>query len=178
MTAPYDLRPLVLGIFPMSQGFGWAVFESPFAPVERAIFLSPKGSPDAWLDRADKLMGRFRPQTVVIEAFDPESTDRHAVVKRIGDRLLHLATDRGLAVEVVTRKQVNGAMGKSPDASRRSVALEVASRVPMLQCDVPRARKFGDGENRSMAVFNAAALVLAHYENGATALLDDLRDAA
>jgi hypothetical protein len=179
MTAAYDVRPMVLGIYPMAQGFGWAVFESPLALVQCRLFLSPKGSPDAWLKRADQLMGFFKPEAVVVEAFDPSSTDRHAVVERVGKRIVDLATDRGCVVEILTRQEVGKALGRPLDADRRSIAHEVAARIPTLGYRVPKPRtKFGDGEPRSLSVFSAAALVLAHYENEATALLDELRDAA
>jgi hypothetical protein len=43
---------------------------------------------------------------------------------------------------------------------------------------LPDRRKIWDGEDRRLSVFSAAAVVLTHYQNGATAFLNDLRNAA
>ena len=50
--------------------------------------------------------------------------------------------------------------------------------MPTLRTHLPDKRKHWNGEDKRLSVFAAAALVLTYYRNGATALLNDLRNAA
>ena len=62
--------------------------------------------------------------------------------------------------------------------SRDDIAAAISKSVPALGHHLPRRRRQWDGEDRRLSVFTAAALALAHYHNGAAALLDDLRNTA
>jgi hypothetical protein len=88
------------------------------------------------------------------------------------------AADHGALVDCLTRSDVQEAFALVGALTRDEIAEAVAAHVPTLRTHLPSRRKQWDGEDKRLSVFAAAALVLAHYHNGAAALLDDLRSAA
>lgn len=178
MTGSYTLRPLVLGLFPTTRGFGWVVFEGPFAVVDYGLFTAFKDKNPACLERIDALLGKFLPETVVVEAFDPALTRRHPRIQRLGLSITALVNDRGHNLTVFERWQVRVAFSGVGAVGRQEIAEAVARSVPMLSHRLPKRRKSYESEPRDMAIFNAAALVLTHYHFGCRDVLDELRDAA
>jgi hypothetical protein len=83
-------------------------------------------------------------------------------VKALLEELAGLATENGLTVYTYSRRQVREtftAAGKTKDA----IAAAVADSVPALLPWLPRRRRIWESEQHSMAMFEAAALVLTHH---------------
>lgn len=178
MTVRTNVRPFVMGIYPTTHGFGWAVFEGPLSLVGHGLFTEYRHQRDRCVQQADRLLGHFRPGTVVFPETAPEATRRHPLVHEMAGALRGIAEDQGAEVVVLSREDVLGVFAPEGAVTRAEVALAVAAQVPALALRLPKPRRFDDGEAKALAMYDAAALVLAHYHNGATALLDELRDAA
>lgn len=58
--------------------------------------------------------------------------------------------------------------------SGREIAEVVTHHIDAFRHRLPKARKLWQEESRRMALFSAAALVLTHYQLGASRLFDDL----
>lgn len=177
MTPSRTGRFFTLGIFPSAHGFGWVVFEGPLSVVAHGIYTTYKHKDERCLKRADYLMGRYRPETVVFEVADP-TWGRAERIRHLNEAMMQLARDREHDVRVFTRDDVRETFVSEGATTRAGIACAVARLVPALAFRLPKPRRFADGEAKCMSMYNAAALVLTHYRNGATALLDDLRDAA
>jgi hypothetical protein len=168
----------VMGVYPTAHGFGWAVFQDPLTLVGHGVITEYRHQRDLCVTHADRLLGHFRPETVVFPKTDPAETRRHPRTHDLALALQGIAKDQGAEVAVLSREAVLQLFASDGAATRAEVAAAVAARVPALYLRLPKPRRFDDGEAKSLAMYDAAALVLTHYENGATALLDDLRDAA
>jgi hypothetical protein len=136
-------------------------------------------------ERADTLEAAML--AVVIEAFTA-STAPHAAIDdiatrfngRAGEELGRPMTNKwvgGAEVDCLKRSDVQKTFEFVGAKTRDEVAEAVAAHVPTLRAHLPNRRKQWNGEDKRLSVFAAAALVLAHYHNGATALLDEKRNA-
>jgi hypothetical protein len=171
-------RSIVLGIFPTARGFGWAAFESPISVLESGTFVALGRKNVACLEKVDALCRKFAPETVVLEAFDRPHAFRAGRIVDLGKAISSLVAGRGHELTTVARSDVQAAFAPDGARTRDEIAGAIAWQVPGLAHRLPTPRKAWESEKRVMAMFNAAALVLTHYRDGAAALLDDLRSAA
>jgi hypothetical protein len=179
MTSPLSHRPLVLGFHPTSRGFGWAVFESPFKLVSHGTCEPRGGKNSGCLRKLTWLLKVCAPEVLVIEAFDKQSSQRSERIRKLCLAAVAAAAEHNAEVDCLKRSDVQRTFEFVGAKTRDEIAEAVAAHVPTLRTHLPSRRKpFGDGEDKRLSVFAAAALVLTHYHNGAAALLDDLRNAA
>ncbi|HTK34924.1 MAG TPA: hypothetical protein VL358_06500 [Caulobacteraceae bacterium] len=175
--ATYRFR--TLGVHPTGRGFGWVICEGPFNLIEAGTCtpLRDRGHLTS-LRHFERLIARFRPAELVLEAFEAEPKGRCRWARRLGLDMLAIATDRGLTVEGHSRAVVQGAFNSVGAKTREEIAAAIARHFPALAHRLPPKRRAWNAEDRRLAIFNAAAVVLAHFHNGATALLDEKRNAA
>lgn len=169
-------RPsLVLGFKPTSHGFGWAAFESPLAIHDWGLSEMVREKNAGCLRKLEKLLDRLEPHTIVLEAFEPTHAKRSRRVVRLCRAVVALAHARGIDVAVYGRGQVRACFAAVGARTRQEIAEAVARSVDLLRDRVPPPRRPWDGPHRTMAVFDAAALVLAHYRYDAETLFADLK---
>jgi hypothetical protein len=177
MPSP-SYRPLVLGFHPTARGFGWVVFENPFTLHHSGVFHVHSNKNLRCMRKVAWLLERLKPEVIVIEAFDKQSSLRSERIRRLCLSVVTLAADRGVEVAVYRRSDISERFRTVGARSRDEIAEAVARTVRALAMRLPRRRKPWLSEHKRQSVFHASALVLTHYHNGATALLDDLRNAA
>lgn len=178
MTRPLAHRSLVLGFHPTARGFGWAVFEGPFKLVSHGTYEARGDKNAGCLRKLTWLLKVLEPEVLVLETFD-KRTARSERIRKLCLDVVNQAAEHGAHIDCLRRSDVQRTFELVDAKTRDEIAEAVARHVPTLRTHLPSRRKpFGDGEDRRLSVFCAAALVLAHYHNGAAALLDDLRNAA
>lgn len=179
MTAPY--RALTLGVYPTARGFGWVAFEGPFAPYDWGLCsLNRGGKPqknERCLKRLGRILERLKPEALVLESFDATSAIRSPRIQRLCKSLIALAADRGIEVAVYSRKDIASTFRPLGVQTRDEIAEAVARHIPAFRYQLPNKRKKWESEDKRLALFNAAALVLTHYAYGASRLFEDLRQA-
>lgn len=172
-------RGFVLGIHPTSRGLGWIVFEGPFSPHDWGNALARRGDKNAkCMEHVEKLVSRFEPDTIVLEAFEKRRSARADRIARLGRAITALAADRGIEVSVFTRGEVKACFARIGAISRQQIAEAVARHLPPLAHRVPKPRRPWESDHPRMALFSAAALVLTQYQYRASQFLDDLRKKA
>lgn len=169
--------PLVMGFHPSSRGFGWTAFVNPFALHAFGVYDAGKEKNASCLKKLTWLLKRYEPEVLVMEAFGDDS-GRAERVRELCRSVVSAAAERSVEVIVLTRADVQRIFSFVGARTREEIAAAVAQHLPALQARLPKKREVWAGEDRRMSLFAAAALVLAHYHNGAAALLDDLRNAA
>jgi hypothetical protein len=178
MTRALSHRPLVLGFHPTARGFGWAVFENPFKLVSHGTYETRGQDKNAGcLRKLTWLLKVCEPEVFVIEAFD-KRTARSERIRKLCLAVVSTAAEHNAEIDCLRRSDVQRTFELVGAKTRDEIAEAVAGHVPTLRTHLPNRRRQWNGEDKRLAVFAAAALVLAHYRNGATALLDDLRNAA
>ena len=145
--------------------------------VQVGVFTALRGNKNvACLRKAEQLVARLQPSEFVIEAFD-EGSGKHERIRHLSLDLVAMAADRGLFVESYARETVQAAFEVVGARTREEVAGAVARFFPALAYRLPEPRKPWNSQDKRIAIFNAAAVVLTHFHNGATALLKE-RNAA
>ena len=201
MTAAPPPKGLTLAIHPTHRGFGWVAFEGPFSPYDWGMVFTRRRKNAHCLRRTEALLGRFLPDTLVLEVFDRRRSARAPRITRLGRAMVSLAVDRGvevaegpprglvriiahgtdelldLGVEVAiySRGDVRACFANVGAGTRQEIAEAVARHIDAFRHQLPRKRRSWESEDRRMAIFAAAALVLTHYQLGASRLLDELK---
>lgn len=170
-------RSLVLGFHPTARGFGWAVFENPFKLVSHGTYEARGDKNAGSLRKLTWLLKVLAPEVLVLEAFD-KRTLRSERIRKLCLDVVNAAADHGAQLDCLRRSDVQKTFELVNARTRDEIAEAVARHVPTLRAHLPDRRRQWNGEDKRLSVFCAAALVLAHYHNGAAALLDDLRNAA
>lgn len=178
MSGPNVGGSLVLGVHPTSRGFGWAAFTTPLNLYHHGLHPAQGDKNTSCLEKLAALIEELQPETLVLEAFDAESSLRSARIRTLCLAMVSLAAEQGLEVTVYKREEVRASFASAGAKSRDDVAAAVARAVPALAPRLPAKRKLWIGEDKRLSIFAAAALALTHYQNGAAALLNDLRNAA
>ena len=178
MTGMQD-RSLVLGLHPSAGGLGWAIFADPFTVHDHGVYRASKRNKNAsCLKKAAWLLARHKPEVLVLEAFDAESTGRSKRISQLYLAIANLAAEQGVEFFVYRRDEVQEAFRIVEARTRDEIAEAVTRHVPALNPYLSDKRKAWKGEDRRLSRLCAAALVLTHYHFEATRFLHDLRDAA
>lgn len=165
---------IVLGFKPTSHGFGWVAFTNPMSIHDFGMSEMKTERNLGCLRKLEKLLSRLEPQTIVLEAYEPALAKRSKRVVRLCRAVVALAQDRGIEVAVYSSADVKSCFVSVGAQSRQEVAEAVARSFDLLRSRLPTPRKPWQGPHRRMAVFNAAALVVTHYQLDAGRLLDSL----
>jgi len=179
MTA-LDLKGArAIGVHPMARGFGWIVCDGPLKVVDAGVYVAfgPTKN-ERCVAALDRLISRFAPVQLVLERFNPDRSPRSRRVHELCLQMASLAASRGLGFAAPEREAVQRIFGHAGARTREEVAAVVARHFPSLRPRLPRRRKRWESEDKRIAIFSAAAAVLTSFENEATALLAELRDAA
>jgi Holliday junction resolvasome RuvABC endonuclease subunit len=173
-----ERQSLILGFHPTSHGFGWVAFSSPLTIYDFGLCEMRREKNAGCLRKLERLLKRLEPQTIVFETFDQPLSRRSERIKRLYQAAALMARDRGIEVAVHTRGDTKACFATVGAQSRQEIAEAIARSFEILRGRLPKPRRPWDGPCRRMALFDATAVVLTHYQLEASRLFGDLLDAA
>ena len=157
-----DALDIVLGIHPTDRGFGWVVFDA--SPIDWGTVDERSSDKNAHcLSRIRRLIRRYQPAVVVLEEFDALPARRAPRIRRLCRSIVSLAGANRSAVAIYSRAQVRATFVNAGARSRHEIAQSIAEQIEGFDGDVPPVRKPWLNEYPRMALFNAVALVLTHF---------------
>lgn len=157
-----------------SRGFGYVVFEGPFTPHDWGTVVARGDKNAVCLRKLDLMLERFMPETLLLEAFGKGSSFRSERITRLYQAAATMAVSRGIDVHVYLFRDVKACFASVGARTRQEIAEAVGRQIDAFRHRLPKARKPWQSEDRRMALFCAAALVLTHFQFGASRLFDDL----
>lgn len=158
---PIPLSGPVFAVHPTWSGFGWAVFDKTGMLMEWGIASANQGRKLRLVNRFKRLIDRFEPAVLVIEAH--EGTQARADrIRKLYRAFVRIASGAGVETVIYDRETVTANLGFPSWASRYEVAQRVAERLVELSHRKPRRQVFGAPEDPRQSLFTAAALALAH----------------
>ncbi|HEV2817625.1 MAG TPA: hypothetical protein VGW40_10460 [Allosphingosinicella sp.] len=166
----------MLGFQPTSYGFGWAAFSSPLSLYDWGLHHAKRRKNATCLRRLEKLLSRLSPETIVLETYEGCAA-RSVRVVDLCTAVVALAMDQRIDVAIYTRNQIKSCFGTVGARSRQEVAEAVARSFEALRPRLPKPRKAWDPPDRRMAIFDAAAAVMAHYQTDAARVIERILDA-
>lgn len=173
MRRPEQGKPLVLGVYPSCRGFGWIAFEGPFAAYDWGLVFVSRDKNIRSLAHFERLLDRLAPETVVLEVI-PGGVRRTPRVATLQKAFVAAAGDRAIELAAYARGEVRTTFASAGARTRQEIAVAVARQLPALSHRLPRKRGPWHSEDRRMALFNAAAVVMTHFHLGASRLYEDL----
>jgi Holliday junction resolvasome RuvABC endonuclease subunit len=168
----------VFAIHATSRGFAYAVFNSPFCPHDWGAVTARTGGTKsvACLNKIDKLLDRYTPESIVLEEFGRGKSDRKPRLTRLYRAIASLAASRSIEVFVYAKAQIQACFVGVGARTRHEIADAIARQFEMFRHKLPKIRKPWQSEHRGMALFCAVALVVTHYSLGASSLFESLRE--
>jgi len=166
---------VVLAVKPNHRGFGWVAFEGPFTPYDWGIVERRRRKYEGSLAALEKIIARLNPESVLLEAFERPGSKRVSRTQRVSRGMVALAADRGIDVAIYTRGDVQGCFAAVGAKTRDEIAAAVARHIDAFRHRLPKPRRAWEGGDRRLTLFAAAALVLTHYQLGASKVFEDLK---
>ncbi len=167
-------QSLVLALHATSRGFGYVLFEGPFAPHDWGGVVARRRESTVCLNKLDKLLDRFTPECLILEEYGQGTSARHKRLTQLYRSITNVAVSRSIEVFVYTKAQIQACFVAVGARTRHEIADAIARQFEMFRHKLPKLRKPWQSEQRGMALFSAIALILTHYHLGASQLFDDL----
>lgn len=155
-----------MGIHPTSRGFGWVVFEDGLRPVDWGLAAAQGDKNAVCLRRLERLLDRFRPEVLVLEASDPQRSRRARRIAQLCAAVTGAADARGVETAVYSRADVRAAFTEVRAVTRRQIAEAVARHMEAFRHRLPKPRRPWESEDAGGALFAAAAVVTTHVRQG------------
>lgn len=169
-------QALTMAVQPNGHGMGWVTFTDPATPYKWGLVHARGDKNGICLRRFERLITRHEPQTLILEAFERQNSTKSSRVARLCRSLMSLAADRGIEVAVYTHGEVLACFAAVGATSRHDVAVAIVQRFGMLSDRLPRKRRRWEPVDHRMALFAAAALIIAHFRLDAGRIYDGLTD--
>ena len=166
-------KPLIFALHANARGFGYVVFEAPFAPYDWGTVGAKGDKNSVCLRKLGKLLDRFTPETLVLEEAKSVA-NRSDRIARLYKAIVALCQGRNIDVAVYRLGDIKACFASIGAQTRQEIAEAVARQIPALDHRVPKPRKPWESESRRMPMFCAAALALTHYQLGSSNLFDRL----
>lgn len=154
---------LVLAVHPTTRGFGWVLFENPRTPVAWSIVHARAGRDQHLIARFERLLERYEPSVLVLEAFERGTSRRNARIQQLCRAMVHEASVRAINVPIFDRETIQAAFTKSGATTRNEIAHVIAGHLSAFGYRLPPKRKVGHSEDARQSLFDAAALALTYF---------------
>lgn len=153
---------LTLAIHPSTYGFGYALSDGPLSLVDWGL-AHAKGDKNAeCLRKAEKLLTRYRPDSLVLEEFDTKASRRHPRIRKLCRSLVSLAAMHNVPTRIVSREKAARSLGLPEKATRYEVAKRLAQLFPELRHLLPPPRRAWENENPVLPLFASGSLNQIH----------------
>src|SRR5690349_3332049 len=125
MENRHDGTQLILALYPMARGFGFALFEGRHRPIDWGV-KDARGDDKnrAALAKAAELIAWHEPDLILLE--HPEGSRRAERIRKLHWALVRLANDRKIAVRQLQRSDVRAAFANVQPPTKYRIAQAIA----------------------------------------------------
>lgn len=166
-------NPLVFALHGTSRGFGYVVFEGPFTPYDWGTVVARGEKNTSCLAKLEVLLDRHSPEILILEEARSVA-NRSERIKRLYAAVASMCMARNIDVAVYSLAQVKSCFARVGAKTRHEIAQAVGRQISAIAHLMPKLRRAWHSEDRRMAMFCAAALVLVHFQLSAATLFDEL----
>jgi len=157
---------LVTAIYFNSRGFAFAIFEGELAPQDWGVVEARgKQKHEKIIARVDGLLGRYRPDVLVLQNMSEASAHRPHRIRQLNEAITELAEQCGLRVVFLSRERVRQCFAYLQTVTKDTIAEAIAKHIPAFERFLPVPRKPWQSEDARMGIFDAAALALVFFQS-------------
>ena len=163
---------LVLAIYLSSRGFAFVLFEGPLSPFDWGVHATQGPRKNAsCLRRIESILTTYEPDALVTQDTTSSGTRRTDRVQRLNLSIAETADSCGVPTYAYSRLHVRDCFGSLPIVTKQSIAEAIAKSIPAFERYLPPQRKPWMSEHARMALFDAAALALTHFQTHGSEML-------
>ncbi len=151
----------ILAIDPISRGFGYVILEE--EPLQLVDWGTGVCNSESLGQAVRLLLRRYHPTVVVLE--HPRmavSGVRQTTLNRALFQVLGGMDDSDCSLRLYPRTSIPAAFTDTGALTKKEITKLIAERFPELKHRLPRTRRIWESEDARQAIFDAAALALAH----------------
>jgi hypothetical protein len=153
---------VVMGIYPRTGCFGYAVFHGP-SIIHRWGVKHTRGNNNGDnIFKLDELVSQFMPDIVVLEDFAGEGSRRAERIENLIEGIAKLVEGKGITVCRHSRSMIRQCFSELGVWTKFEIAQAIAKALPELLPQLPAKKKIWLPEDPRMAIFDATALVFTH----------------
>jgi hypothetical protein len=159
---------LVLAVYLNTRGFAFVLFEGHLAPVDWGV-KEMRGikTNRRCLARIAVILDRYQPDVLVLQDTSLQGTRRARRIRNLNAALSELAQHRNIPSYAYSRAVVRSAFGYLGLPNKQALAELIIKYIPAFERYLPPPRKPWMSEDSRMGIFDAAALALVFFQDGA-----------
>lgn len=158
-------KPLVLSLAPSSRGVGFAVFEGERMLLDWGVRYVKKDKNKGSISRIRALIEAYQPEVLVIEDYAGPGSWRHPRIRRLIRMIRRLAAHESLDIREYSRGDIRARFAPPVKPTKHEIGQKIIGVFPELQSRLPKKRRPWTSEHPSMALFDAVALALCHFQD-------------
>ena len=155
---------LVLAIRPFTKGLAYVFAEGPLSPID---WGAKEITGAKWHARcfaaARALMDHLKPDVLVLAKEEEPARGASGRAQRLLNLMANHAHGQSIEVCRYSRADVRACFADAGALTRHEIAEAIASQIPAFAHRLPPPRRNWDNESPRLYLFDAAALVMAHY---------------
>lgn len=154
---------LILSIFPSTRGFGFALFEGAWIPVEWG-FRHVGGDKNALcVQKVRSLIARFKPDILLLEDCAGDGSNRGDRIEILIAEIEKLSRTYEIPVAKYSRARIQECFAQLEAKTKHEIAKAIAGMLPEFPPQLPPPRKIWLPEDYRMSIFDAVSLVFTHF---------------
>lgn len=156
-------QPTIMGIYPWSKGFGYAVFEGTDNLSDYGHPLIPSKNTGRYTRRIRTLIREWNPDAIILRVEKRGMASRSENLRSILVETRKLAQDFDIPITEYSGDDIRETFGLFSAYTKQDIAEKICQWFPILEEYCPPKRRLGYNQNYWMSIFDAISLVCAHY---------------
>jgi hypothetical protein len=154
---------LILSIFPSVRGFGFALFQGAWIPLDWGFRHVQGNKNTRSLEKAGKLIDEFTPDVILLEDYAGAGSRRAPRIENLIEDIALLAKEKGIQVKRYSRSQIQECFAEYDATTKYEIATAISQNLPEFPPQLPPERKIWLPEDYRMSTFDAVSLIFTHF---------------
>lgn len=152
-----------MGIYPRTRGFGYVIFQGPAVAHRWGIKEIRANNNSDNILKIEELVLKYQPDVVVLDDYASGGSRRGKRIESLIEDIAELCKNKRIRVCRYSRSMVRQCFSEFSAMTKLEIAQAISKTLPDLRPQLPGKRKIWLPEDPRMAIFDAAALVFAHF---------------
>ncbi len=158
-----DRHERVLGIYPNSYGFGYALMQGALTVIDKGVIrIQPIDNTEV-LTKVKALIKKYEPERVILEDFNGNRSHKCARVKQLIRSICAYLKAHKIEVSQFSREQIRMVFDIWNAKSRYEIAEVIARNIPKLKMLFFDKPKYPRSETYYFGLFDAVSLCIVFY---------------